>query len=223
MCSAGLLPAPHAATVAIAPHAIEHHSPAQYDFSYSVHDAHTGDVKAQHESRHGDVVQGEYSLIEPDGHRRTVTYAADPHNGFNAVVQREGTVHQQIAKPVAIAAHAAPVAVAHQAPLTIAHQAPLALSHHAAPLAVSHQAPLAIAHQAPLAYAHQAPLAYAHQAPLAYAHQAPLAIAHQAPLAIAHQAPLTLSHQAPLAVAHAAPLALHGATSHSTITQHVRL
>lgn len=48
--SAGLLPA------------YEEHAPAQYDFSYSVHDAHTGDVKQQQESRRGDAVQGSYSL-----------------------------------------------------------------------------------------------------------------------------------------------------------------
>lgn len=49
----------------------------------------TGDVKNQQESRSGDVVQGSYSLIEPDGTRRTVEYVADPVQGFNAVVHRE--------------------------------------------------------------------------------------------------------------------------------------
>lgn len=48
--SAGLLPA------------YEEHAPAHYDFSYSVHDGHTGDVKQQQESRRGDAVQGSYSL-----------------------------------------------------------------------------------------------------------------------------------------------------------------
>lgn len=49
----------------------------------------TGDSKNQQESRSGDVVQGSYSLVEPDGTRRTVEYTADPANGFNAVVHRE--------------------------------------------------------------------------------------------------------------------------------------
>lgn len=49
----------------------------------------TGDSKNQQESRNGDVVQGSYSLVEPDGTRRTVEYTADPHNGFNAVVHKE--------------------------------------------------------------------------------------------------------------------------------------
>lgn len=48
-----------------------------------------GDNKAQEETRNGDVVQGSYSLIEPDGSRRVVSYAADPVNGFNAIVQKD--------------------------------------------------------------------------------------------------------------------------------------
>lgn len=35
------------------------------------------------------MVQGSYSLVEPDGTRRVVEYTADPHNGFNAVVHKE--------------------------------------------------------------------------------------------------------------------------------------
>lgn len=34
------------------------------------------------------VVTGSYSLTEPDGSIRTVTYTADDINGFNAVVER---------------------------------------------------------------------------------------------------------------------------------------
>lgn len=48
-----------------------------------------GDSKSQHETRSGDVVQGSYSLVDPDGTRRVVEYTADPHNGFNAVVHRQ--------------------------------------------------------------------------------------------------------------------------------------
>ncbi|XP_055587348.1 cuticle protein-like [Uranotaenia lowii] len=61
----------------------------QYSFSYGVSDAVTGDQKSQQESRNGDVVQGAYSLIEPDGTKRTVQYTADAYQGFNAVVSRE--------------------------------------------------------------------------------------------------------------------------------------
>ena len=33
-------------------------------------------------------MKGEYSVVEADGSIRTVTYTADDHNGFNAVVTR---------------------------------------------------------------------------------------------------------------------------------------
>lgn len=164
--NAGLLPQTHHAVplayAAVQEHQYENHAPAQYDFKYSVHDPHTRDIKEQQESRQGDNVQGQYSLVEPDGHRRTVQYSADAHNGFNAVVHREGPTH-----------HEAPVAIAHAAP--IAHHtvaAPIAYTQHlAAPVHHTsiHQAPIAIAHSAPIAYAqhhHGATLAYA--APLSH-------------------------------------------------------
>ncbi|XP_015590908.2 uncharacterized protein LOC107265701 [Cephus cinctus] len=97
----------------------------QYSYSYDVHDTITGDTKSQQETRNGDVVEGSYSLIESDGTRRVVHYTADPHNGFNAVVQKE---------PAQVAIKAAPVVAKYAAP------APLA--YHAAPVA-----------HAPLAYA----------------------------------------------------------------------
>uniref|UniRef100_A0A182TAT9 Uncharacterized protein n=1 Tax=Anopheles maculatus TaxID=74869 RepID=A0A182TAT9_9DIPT len=78
---------------------VEEYAPANYEFSYSVHDSHTGDVKSQHETRHGDQVQGQYSLLDADGHQRIVDYTADDHNGFNAVVRREPT-HVKVAQPV---------------------------------------------------------------------------------------------------------------------------
>lgn len=62
---------------------------AQYRFSYDVQDPVTGDTKTHQEHRDGDVVRGSYTLIDPDGMKRTVTYTADAINGFKAVVQRE--------------------------------------------------------------------------------------------------------------------------------------
>ncbi|CAH1391272.1 unnamed protein product [Nezara viridula] len=124
--------------VAHAPVAVadEYDPHPSYSFSYSVNDALTGDSKGQTETRDGDVVQGSYSLAEPDGSIRTVDYTADPINGFNANVHKD-----------APAAHAAPVAVAH-APVAVAH----------APVAVAH-APVATVAHAPLAYS--SPLGYA--------------------------------------------------------------
>jgi hypothetical protein len=97
----------------------------QYSYGYSIQDGLTGDAKGHQESRNGDVVQGQYSLVEPDGAVRTVTYTADPVNGFNAVVDRSAPA-VAVAAPVA-KIHAAPIA-----PLAYA-AAPVAKVHHAAP------------------------------------------------------------------------------------------
>ncbi|CAK1553786.1 unnamed protein product [Leptosia nina] len=82
-------PAPHQ----IIPEAIVEAQPEveekpHYLFAYSVVDSKTGDNKQHQESRDGDVVRGEYSLLESDGTVRRVEYIADPQKGFNAVVSR---------------------------------------------------------------------------------------------------------------------------------------
>ncbi|XP_055909277.1 larval cuticle protein A1A [Eupeodes corollae] len=74
-------------------HAVDYYAPPKYAFKYGVNDYHTGDVKSQHETRDGDTVKGQYSLVEPDGSIRTVDYTADKHNGFNAVVHKTAPVH----------------------------------------------------------------------------------------------------------------------------------
>ncbi|XP_061393016.1 larval cuticle protein A2B-like [Musca vetustissima] len=73
----------------------------QYKYGYDVQDAISGDSKTQVEERDGDVVRGEYSLNDSDGFRRTVSYTADPINGFNAVVRREPLVAKTVVKTVA--------------------------------------------------------------------------------------------------------------------------
>lgn len=60
----------------------------KYEFEYSVSDKKTGDHKHHHETRDGDRVRGEYSLVETDGSLRKVQYHADDHNGFNAIVSK---------------------------------------------------------------------------------------------------------------------------------------
>jgi hypothetical protein len=62
----------------------------KYSYNYGVADALTGDVKSQAEHRDGDLVKGQYSLVEPDGTLRVVDYTADAINGFNAVVSKHG-------------------------------------------------------------------------------------------------------------------------------------
>jgi Insect cuticle protein len=108
----------------------------QYSFSYSVADQTTGDNKHQTETRDGDVVHGQYSLIEPDGSRRTVDYTSDPVQGFNAVVSREpaGKVVTAV-KPLTPAVYHA------QAPTfvqPVAHTIPNYISHHQQPYLFHH-------------------------------------------------------------------------------------
>lgn len=101
---------------------VEVEAPPEYEFSYSVHDESTGDVKSQEESRKGDDVKGSYSLIDADGYTRIVEYTADEHNGFNAVVRREPIKGFEAPKVAKIAA----VPKLTFAPLTkVAYTAPI--------------------------------------------------------------------------------------------------
>jgi len=110
--------APVAKAVAVSPEPYDPHP--QYNYGYSVSDGLTGDSKTATETRDGDVVKGQYSLVEPDGSIRTVTYTADPINGFNAVVDRSA--------PAVVKAAVAPVAVAKAIPAyaPAAYAAPIA-------------------------------------------------------------------------------------------------
>ncbi|XP_063358041.1 larval cuticle protein A2B-like [Cydia amplana] len=154
-------PAYHAGPVAyaapVAKAVEEYDAHPQYSFAYDVQDGLTGDSKSQHETRDGDVVQGSYSVVDPDGTKRTVEYTADPHNGFNAVVHREPVAVKvaKVAAPVAYHAapvvHAAPVAKLAYAAAPVVHAAPVAkfatpVAYHSSP--VYHTAPAA--YSAPL-------------------------------------------------------------------------
>ncbi|KAJ9590344.1 hypothetical protein L9F63_027817, partial [Diploptera punctata] len=72
----------------------------KYAFDYSVQDPHTGDAKSQWETRDGDVVRGEYSVVEPDGTVRVVEYTADDKNGFQAVVKKTKPNHHYKSYPI---------------------------------------------------------------------------------------------------------------------------
>ncbi|ETN67886.1 cuticular protein 59, RR-2 family [Anopheles darlingi] len=160
----------------------DYYAHPQYSYNYGVHDSLTGDVKSQVESRDGDVVKGQYSLVEPDGSVRTVDYTADDVNGFNAVVSKSApSVH---AKTV----------VAHAAPAVVAHAAPAVYASHAAPAAVY------ASHAAPAVYAsHAAPAVYAsHAAPAVYAASPLKTVVSHAPTvyAAAHAAPAVYASHA---------------------------
>ncbi|CAD7084151.1 unnamed protein product [Hermetia illucens] len=146
VANAGLLPAVQvysaapvvAAAAPVLAKAVDEYDPhPQYNFAYDVQDSLTGDSKSQVEARDGDVVRGQYSLIDADGHQRIVDYTADPINGFNAVVQRNpiGTavvaktvapVAPVIAKTVVPAAYSAPLIAKTVAPVAYAAPAPYA-------------------------------------------------------------------------------------------------
>lgn len=114
---------------------VEHEAPAEYAFEYSVHDEHTGDVKSQKEVRHGDNVEGHYTLIDADGHRRVVHYTADEHNGFQAKVDREyvGAKYAAPAVQKVIQYEAAPVYKYEAAPQVVKYEAPQVKYVQAAP------------------------------------------------------------------------------------------
>ncbi|KAJ2939686.1 hypothetical protein O0L34_g14405 [Tuta absoluta] len=65
----------------------------RYAYEYAVNDPHTGDIKQQKEERDGEVVKGQYSLVEPDGSVRTVNYHADWETGFHADVRNSKDAH----------------------------------------------------------------------------------------------------------------------------------
>ncbi|BFF89636.1 larval cuticle protein A3A-like [Drosophila madeirensis] len=181
----------HAAPVAVAQKVVvkaaEEYDPhPQYRFSYGVDDKLTGDNKGQVEERDGDVVRGEYSLIDADGYKRTVTYTADPINGFNAVVNRVPLEHvKTVVKTVAapVAHYAAPTHYA--APAVVKTVAP-AYTSYAAPAVVKTVAPVAHYAAPPQYTSYAAPAqytSYAAPAPVAhYAHAAP-AVTYSAPAA----------------------------------------
>ncbi|EDX11902.1 GD19891 [Drosophila simulans] len=158
--SAGVLPvqqvyhaAPAVATYAHAPVAVAHAQPVlakaaeEYDPHPQYKTRSPVTPRARVEERDGDVVRGEYSLIDADGYKRTVQYTADPINGFNAVVNREPLVKTVAVAPVVktvaapVAHYAAPAVAHYAAPAVVKTVAPVA--HYAAPAVVKTVAPVA--------------------------------------------------------------------------------
>ncbi|XP_068207906.1 putative uncharacterized protein DDB_G0271606 [Palaemon carinicauda] len=63
---------------------------APYQWAYEVNAASTGDKKSQIERREEDgIVHGRYSVLDPDGSLRVVTYMAHPDDGFQATVDKQ--------------------------------------------------------------------------------------------------------------------------------------
>ncbi|KAK3925001.1 Pro-resilin [Frankliniella fusca] len=64
--------------------------PAKYDFMYEVDAPEYGTQFGHQESRDGDVAQGSYHVLLPDGRMQTVQYVADA-NGYRPQVSYQGT------------------------------------------------------------------------------------------------------------------------------------
>ena len=62
-----------------------------YQFGFDVKDDEFTNYQNRKESRNGNVIKGSYSVVDSDGFIRTVTYTADPKEGFKAEVVREPT------------------------------------------------------------------------------------------------------------------------------------
>jgi hypothetical protein len=75
----------------------EEESPEDYDpnpsyqFGFDVKDDEFTNYQNRKESREGNVIKGSYSVVDSDGFIRTVSYTADPKEGFKAEVVREPT------------------------------------------------------------------------------------------------------------------------------------
>lgn len=135
----GAIPAAVVAPAPVAARLEEFDPLPQYRFGYDVADSLTGDYKSQNEERNGDLVQGSYSVVEPDGTRRVVDYAADSVNGFNAVVRKEPLVAPTVvAEPAVVSARiaAAPVFAPAPARYTTAYTSgPITYAAYTAPVA----------------------------------------------------------------------------------------
>lgn len=113
-----------------------------YHFKYGVNDPSTGDYKTQEEYRKDGVVQGSYSVAEPDGTIRTVHYTADHIHGFNAVVDKHSA-------KAAVHSVPAPVHTVHAAPV-VKYHAPYVPSYYHTPAV----------HALPASYPYAAPYPY---------------------------------------------------------------
>jgi len=162
----------------------------QYRYAYSVQDSITGDIKGQHESRDGDVVRGQYSLVDPDGTLRTVTYTAGKE-GFNAVVDRQAGYAAPAVRIVKANSYAVPaIAPAASIVSSVAHLPPLG-SHRPV---IAAQRPINVIQQRPISVIQQRPVQIVQQQP-------PFQVIQQRPVQVIQQRPVVIQQQRPVAVA----------------------
>lgn len=153
----------------------------KYSFGYDIQDGYTGDLKSQHETRHGDVVKGSYSVVDPDGTKRTVDYTADPHHGFNAVVRKEPLAYKHVAPLPAAPApapHALPLAPVPAPPLPPVPKPALPLLSYPFALTALHRAPGPAPAPAPAPAPVPVPVSAPAHLPTAHFHAAYPALTH---------------------------------------------
>ena len=135
LASASAAPAAPPSYHAPAPsyHPAPKYEPSPYEYAYGVKDEYTGTNIDAAEASDGNVVNGHYSVLLPDGRRQNVKYTADHYTGYVADVSYEGYAAPYHPAPVK---HAAPY---HPAPVhkPVYHPAPV---HKVAP--VYHPAPV---------------------------------------------------------------------------------
>ncbi|ODN00356.1 Pro-resilin [Orchesella cincta] len=68
----------------------ENYPPKPYSFNYAVNDHYSGANFRQQEASDGNNVNGQYTVLLPDGRTQIVKYNADWKNGFNAEVTYQG-------------------------------------------------------------------------------------------------------------------------------------
>merc|ERR1712002_1121284 len=75
----------------------QHSLVTPYQWAYEVNAPSTGDQKSQVERREEDgIIRGRYSVVEPDGSLRIVTYIAHPDEGFQATVDKKNIVQDPL-------------------------------------------------------------------------------------------------------------------------------
>ncbi|XP_065084301.1 cuticle protein 19-like [Ochlerotatus camptorhynchus] len=185
-------------------------TPAEYQFSYSVHDEQTGDIKSQTEERHGDNVKGVYSLVDADGFHRVVEYTADEHSGFNAVVRREPLQGHKLIKAVApVAKIVSPVQ--HYQPAPVQHYQSAPVQHYHQPAPVQHYQPAPVQHYQPAPVQHYQPAPVQHYQPAPVHQYQPASVLHYKPAQVAKVA---LPAKVAVPVAKIAYAPQHSASNH---------
>lgn len=206
------------ASAGVLPENFEQNDPhPNYEFSYSVDDQESGDVKSQQENRDGENVQGQYTINDADGYKRIVDYSVSGESGFRAMVRRERlndnvehVTKQAPAKPLPVKENLIkPVVPAKPLVKKPVVQAPTYLR-----TTVVHQPAL---YHAPAPVVHLAPSTHHHH--IVHAAPATTTVLKSSPTVITthHHSPAVVHHHTPAVVRAAV---VHHAPTTATLVHH---